>query len=199
MNEKYPAGSTKRWIYTVYLLALNSGLRAGEIWGLKFEDIKQDGEVLHIQRQFDRVHRDFRTTKGKTSRLVPCNENLFQELMALKRTDNQPETIFSDRDNGNPIDHDNFRKRNFEMDLAEWGGKRIRFHDLRHTAATLMIADNLDIKTVQEICGHKDLKTTLNYWHLLGEKIKHAARTFSIKHSTTAPTTKPTLRLIKNG
>ena len=71
-NEKYPLGTSKRWVFVVNLLGLNTGLRAGEIWGLQFKDIKQDGELIHVQRQFDRIRRAFRPTKGKTSRWVPC-------------------------------------------------------------------------------------------------------------------------------
>jgi hypothetical protein len=47
-----------------------------------------------------------------------------------------------------------------------------------------MIADGLDLRTVQEICGHKDIDTTMRYAHLLGDSIKKAARAFSIVPST---------------
>lgn len=78
------------------------------------------------------------------------------------------------------INHDNFVKRIFRRDLKEWGGKKIRFYDLRHTATTLMIASGIDLKTVQEICGHGDIKTTMNYVHLLSNSIRETARKFSV-------------------
>lgn len=62
--------------------------------------------------------------------------------------------------------------------------KKVRFHDLRHTGTTLMIAGGLDIKTVQEICGHKDISTTMNYVHLLGDSVRQAARTFLVGPSS---------------
>jgi len=79
-----------------------------------------------------------------------------------------------------PICHENFVKRKFLNDQNEWGRRRIRFHDLRHTAATLMVSHGIDIKTVQEICGHSDIKTTLKYVHLVGSKMANVAKEFSV-------------------
>jgi len=200
-NRKYPFGSRSRWVYAAYFLAINTGLRAGEIWGLKPEDFPKDSDVIMIRRQFDRVLGTFRPTKGKENRRVPCNAEIRRELTSL--IENRPEnaeTIFYQR-SGAPICHDNFRKRQWEQDLKEWGGKQIRFHDLRHTAITLLIAAGIDLKTVQEIAGHKDIKTTMGYTHLLAERIKHVAQNFSILPSIEEPTVepKPTFRLIKGG
>lgn len=180
-NRKYPFDSPKRWVYVVYLLAINSGVRAGEVWGLMPKDIIQDGSVLLIRRQYDRVLKDFRTTKGKSSRRVPCNQMLYMELRNLIDRDRiRDDSVIFRNQYGDPILHDDFKKRIFDRDIKEWGGLLIRFHDLRHTATTLMIANGLDLKTVQEICGHENIQTTMNYAHLLAEKIKDAARTFSI-------------------
>lgn len=198
-SRKYFIAHPKRWIYAVYLLAINAGPRAGEIWGLQPRDIVQDGELIHIQRQLDNVIRDFRTTKGKTSRRIPCNPVLKEELLRIIEIDRlkSDQTIFR-RADGQPIIHKTFQEI-FEKDLKEWGGTKIRFHDLRHTAISLMIANGLDLKTVQDIAGHKDIKTTMGYAHLLGERIKHAARTFIVQPSPEEPieNAKPFLRLVK--
>lgn len=199
-DQKYPFGSKERWVYVVYLLGLNTGMRAGEIWGLFSSDLKQSGEVLHIQRQFDRIQKQFRPTKGKENRKVPCNSRLLRELRAL-RNDSKSSlqtTVFRNRE-GHPINHDNFKKRKFDQDVQEWEGKKLRFHDLRHTAITLMIGSGLDVKTVQEIAGHRDLKTTMNYAHLLAERIRFAAKHFAVEPfvgKDVTPTKK--LRLIKS-
>lgn len=195
-NRKYPKGSEERWVYVAYLAAINTALRAGEIWGLQPKDIKHHGEILQIQRQFNRLTNSFTPTKGKKSRQVPCNSHLYEELTSLIRQ-NPSGTIFRNRD-GKPVCHDNFAKRKFGKDIKEWGGKPIRFHDLRHTGATLMIAAGMDLKTVQEICGHEDIKTTMNYAHLLAEKIRQVARTFSIVPQHEDETSKKHhLRLVK--
>lgn len=198
-NTKYPYRSSKRWVYVVYLLAINSGVRAGEVWGLQPKDIVQDGEVLLIQRQFDRIKKSFRPTKGKSNRRVPCNSRLLSELQSLIRDEKiDKDAVIFRNQKGMPICHDNFAKRAFNQDIEEWGGPSIRFHDLRHTAATLMISSGLDLKTVQSICGHEEIRTTMNYAHLLAEKIREVARTFSI-----CPTEEPSkkrstfLRVIK--
>ncbi len=180
-DQKYPIGSENRWVYVVYLLALNTSLRAGEIWGLKPKDLSQGEELLHIQRQFDLVVRNFRTLKGKESRYVPCNSFLRAELKQLiEHQDISAECTVFCTSTDRPMDHYNFVGRYFEKDIIGAKVKKIRFHDLRHTATTLMIAQGLDIKTVQVICGHKDITTTMRYVHLLGDSIKRAARVFSI-------------------
>lgn len=182
MNEMHPLGSGTRWSYVVYLLALNTGLRAGEIWGLQVHDISEEGNSLWIRRQFNRVTLSFSQTKGKRARHVPCSPELFQELGELVRKGRlgREDTIFRNG-NGNPICHDHFADRQFAVDLKAWGGKKIRFHDLRHTATTLMIANGVDIKTVKEICGHADITTTMNYVHLLSGSIANVSKLFSLK------------------
>ena len=200
ISNRYPKDSPKRWVFIVYLLALNTGLRAGEIWGLKPIDI--DEETLFIRRQFNKLTQDFDILKGKAnsrngklSRRVPCPEELKIELIDWIRKNNigNHQTIFSN-DKGSPIDHDNFRNRIFLKDLNSWDGTAIRFHDLRHTAITQMIANGIDIKTVQSIAGHEDIKTTMNYVHVVGSKIKEVSRTFSISQNVSKPL--PILRLV---
>ncbi|MBI2606083.1 MAG: tyrosine-type recombinase/integrase [Deltaproteobacteria bacterium] len=105
----------------------------------------------------------------------------------------QDKTFFQ-TETGRPIDHDNFTDRYFGKDVAEAKVKKIRFHDLRHTGTTLMIASGLDLKTVKEIYGHKDVATTMRYAHLLGDSIKHAARSFSVVPNVQNP---PQLRVVR--
>lgn len=182
MNELYPTGSKQRWVYVSYLMALNTSMRAGEIWGLQVHDISVEGNSLWIRRQFNRVTLDFGPTKGKKARHVPCSEDLHAELLQLiKNQKLKPDDTIFRNEKGLPVCHDNFADRQFAKDLKAWGGKKIRFHDLRHTATTLMIANGVDIKTVKEICGHADITTTMNYVHLLSGSIANVAKVFSLK------------------
>lgn len=186
-NNRYPENSSRRWVYVVYLLALNTGLRAGEIWGLKVDDMVEDGKTLFIRRQFNNVTKSFTLIKGKKNskrgklhRHVPCNQTLREELIDIINLRNlSNDDLFFVTEEGNPIGHDNFQRR-FQKDLELWGGKAIRFHDLRHTAATLLISSGIDLRTVQEIFGHEDITTTMNYTHLIGDNIKKVADLFSI-------------------
>lgn len=190
-SQKYPPASPDRWVYVAYLVALNTAVRAGEIWGLQPGDLTQEGDLLVIRRQWDLIVQAFRSPKGKKTRHVPCNEVLRDELRRLMegKTYKPDQTLFQSS-TGSPVNRNNFDDRVFQRDLKESGVKRIRFHDLRHTATTLMIAEGLDLKTVQEICGHKEIATTMRYVHLLGDAIKKAAKVFSVRPS------QPPLRLI---
>ncbi len=182
MRSIYPKGHSLHWVYVVYLLALNTAMRAGEIWGLRAMDVFEDQETILVRRQFNRVTNDFGPTKSKRSRLVPCPKVLRSELMGFIAADNvsNMQTILRN-ENGKPICHDNFSDRQFHKDLVKWGGRKIRFHDLRHSSTTLMIANNVDLKTVKEICGHADIATTMNYVHQIKGSVNIVAQTFSIE------------------
>lgn len=175
--------------YLVYLLALNTGMRAAEIWGLKPQDFCFDetGCTLFIRRQFNRITKELAPLKGELvsdsdkSRHVPCSKELKEELeQYVKRNSIRNDQLVFQSVFGNPIDHDSFADR-FDRDVIRWNGKRIRFHDLRHTAATLMLSQGIDVKTVKEILGHEDISTTMRYLHLVGGKIRKVSETFSIK------------------
>jgi integrase len=183
-SKKYSVLSNKskhygRKNYIAYLAALNTGMRAGEIWGLKPHDLlfnkEGAGDTMFVRRQFNRVSKELAPLKGGVnsdkdkSRHVPCPPDLRKELEALIQYNKirGDQTVFQSI-HGNPVTHEAFSER-FSRDIAKWGGRRIRFHDLRHTAATLMLAKGIDVKTVSEILGHEDLATTMIYVHLLGD------------------------------
>ena len=133
-----------------------------------------------IRRRWDLITKSFQPPKGKKSRYVPCNSVLRAELRKLiEARGTQAEMPILHTRNGTPVSQDNFDNR-FRKDIEEAGVKQIRFHDLRHTGTTLMIAEGLDIKTVQEICGHQEVSTTMKYVHLLGDSVRKAAARFVI-------------------
>ncbi|MDZ4083130.1 MAG: tyrosine-type recombinase/integrase, partial [Bdellovibrionales bacterium] len=177
--------STDRWVYVVYLLALNTAMRAGEIWGLKPSDLSRDGRSIQVRRQFNRVTLEMAPTKSKKSRLAPLNDELREEIEHLIKTKSieADETIFMN-ELRNPVCHENFVKRQFLVDVKAWGGRSIRFHDLRHSATTMMIAGGIDLKTVKEICGHADIATTMTYVHLISGAVERVAQVFSVTRKT---------------
>lgn len=207
-NRKYSNISNKcrrkaRKNYIAYFLALNTGMRAGEIWGLKPYDLifnaDEAGDTIFVRRQFTKEGK-FMPLKGELisnkdkSRHVPCPQELRKELESLIQCNHirGDETIFQSTF-GNPINHDSFSDR-FARDLQNWKGRKIRFHDLRHTAATLMLSKGIDVKTVSEILGHEDLGTTMIYVHLIGNKIRQVSKSFCIQPQEM----KPRLHLISN-
>lgn len=182
-NRQYPSGSNNRWVYAVYLMALNTGMRAGEIWGLKAPELKSVGSVIRVDRQFDRSIRAMGQTKGKASRNVPCSPVLAVEIRNLIGDQRRPHTattLFCHAQTGEPICHEIFIRRFFKKDLEASGVTKLRFHDLRHTAATLMIDNGVDLVTVSKILGHKDMRTTMIYLHSLPNKIADTAAIFSV-------------------
>lgn len=197
-DKKYPIGSLDRWKYLTYSIALNAGLRASEIWGLQAQDISTTSNRIIVERQFDQVSHTFRITKGRASRKTPCHPVLRSEIFDWMKQEgiHGSEALFQNKE-GNPISHLNFIHRVFKPDLERWGGQKVRFHDLRHTAVSLMIASGLDIRTVQEIAGHQDIHTTMGYAHALGERIEHAALNFSLQPEVEQrPVEKSYLRLL---
>ena len=82
------------------------------------------------------------------------------------RTD---DLVFSNKA-GNPIDYHNIERREFYPALDRAGLRRIRWHDLRHTHAAVMVAKGVNVKLLQRQMGHADIGTTLNtYGHLIPE------------------------------
>ncbi|CAN5515059.1 hypothetical protein BH10BDE1_BH10BDE1_13950 [soil metagenome] len=138
--------------------------------------------------QFNRVILAMAPTKSKKSRLAPLNDELRAELEHLiKEKSIEPdETIFMN-EKRNPVCHENFVSRRFLVDTKAWGGRVIRFHDLRHSATTMMIAGGIDIKTVKEICGHADIATTMTYVHLISGAVERVAQVFSVTRNILQP------------
>jgi integrase len=170
-NNTNPSNARKN--YLAYLAVLNTGLRAGELWGLKVSDLQtcknEAGATIFVQRQLNAITRQYGPLKGELvtnsdkSRHVPCPKILQDALCEMIQHNNikKTEPIFQSV-YGNPVTHKSFDDR-FKRDIKRWGGKKIRFHDLRHTAATLMLSKGVDVKTVSEILGHEDLSTTMIY------------------------------------
>ena len=187
-DHKYGRGTNKRWTYLLYLVALNTGLRAAEILGLRARSLMGGGSLLKIEGQFDRVAKIFRCCKNGKERIVPCNSVLRDEILAWIAQQNLKSDDYLFAVQGTqPVDYNNLRARYFQKDMRESGVRKIRFHDMRHTAATLMISKGLDLPTVKEILGHSSIATTQIYVHALGGSIKRAALIFSIVPAQTPP------------
>lgn len=140
-------------IRSIVIIALNTGLRRGEIFSLKWSDV-----------DFQRGRLIVRKTKASKERFVPINTTVRNLLQSLPRLLSDyvfpsPKTIgrLTDIKKG-------FRKA---VDLA--GIENLHFHDLRHTFATRLADAGIDAYTLMQIMGHADLKTTMIYVHASGE------------------------------
>ncbi|MHC4277820.1 MAG: tyrosine-type recombinase/integrase [Planctomycetota bacterium] len=134
----------------IVMTALNTGMRRGEILGLRWEqvDLKHGFILLDI-------------TKNGERREIPINATLRATIEAIPHG-LESKYVFFDR-NGNPFKD---VKKSFHTALKRAGIRDFRFHDLRHTFASHLVMAGEHIVTVQELLGHKTLTMTLRYAHL---------------------------------
>jgi len=137
--------------------AINTGMRQGEIFHLKWEDIDFNTGLIHLLK-----------TKSGEKREIPMNENVRNVLDRVKRTPTSIYVFSSFHEK--PFDN---VKRSFKTALEKAGIKNFRFHDLRHTFASHLVMGGVDLLTVKELLGHKKIDMTLRYSHLsCGHKFK---------------------------
>jgi integrase len=148
----------------MYLAAAMTGMRQGELLALRWLDVDWAAQRVRIRRNF--VRGEFGTPKSKrSSRSVPLADRLARELDQLHRVTNWPgedDLVFAHPHTGKPIDRSKLLKR-FKSALKHAGVRDVRFHDLRHTFGTRLAAQGVPMRTLQEMMGHRDFKTTLIY------------------------------------
>ena len=154
-------GTTER---TLYLTAAMTGLRQGELLGLRWQDIDWAAGRVRVRQSY--VRGEFGTPKSRrSSRSVPLADRVAGELerhFQRSAYDGDRELVFCHPQTGVPFDRSRLLKR-FKR-AAEMAGLRpARFHDLRHTFGTRMAGAGTPLRTLQEWMGHRDSKTTEIY------------------------------------
>lgn len=187
--------------YNAYCLALETGLRVGEIGGLKWSDIDFDNKALAVQRTILQDAKKggfyFGTPKTKQSkRIVPLTDEAILILNDQKELQNKLkaksinwnykwEGLVFTTINGNPVGAATFRNMmirivkniNFDHECKSKDGKYEEFehcsmHSLRHTFATRCIENGIQPKTLQRILGHSTINTTMDlYVHVTDEQM----------------------------
>ena len=152
-----------------YLLALNSGLRLGEICGLRWSDISFAERTLTVSRTVLRLKCGMRTQltvqtpKTESSeRVVPLTAGFLTVLRKL-RNDAPDEAYILTGRRAQPMEPRTLQYR-FQAFLKASDLKRHTFHALRHTFATRAIEKGIDAKTLSELLGHQNVKTTLQLY-----------------------------------
>src|ERR671921_2559873 len=164
----------------LYALAVTAGLRIGELLGLKWEDMNLDAETLHVRRTKSQAKSGptFTTPKNGKGRRLRLTRRAAEALTSHKATQNAERLKLGDlwQDNGlvfcthggKPLDFHNLRVASFKPLLRKAELPDIRFHDLRHTCATLLLSRGHHPKLVQELLGHASVAMTLDrYSHVL--------------------------------
>ena len=160
------------------IVALWTGLRQSEMLGLRWDSIDFDGRWIRVAGTLQRRGGEWlkETTKtAKSRRRVPMAERVFDALVAQRARQREarlmagpawspewPDLVFTTA-NGSPIMPTALTHR-FGVAQREAGLKPVRWHDLRHTAATLMLASGTDLKVVSELLGHSTIATTANVY-----------------------------------
>ena len=162
-------------LYPLLLCALRTGLRQGELIALQWEDLDFHGRFIDVRRNYARGK--LTTPKSGKSRRVDMSLSLAQTLKDLY-TERQLETaangwrevprwVFCNEE-GRPLHHNHLRKGLFYRLLKATGMRKIRFHDLRHTFASLLLQQGESPVYVREQMGHSSIQVTVDlYGHLI--------------------------------
>ena len=166
-------GKNQERDYCILVLFLNCGLRISELVGLNISDIQ--GEALHI------------LGKGNKMRVVFLNDacqTALEEYLAVRRpiTGQDEDALFLSSQNermSRSAVHAMVKKRLSEagIDASQYSS-----HKLRHTAATLILRNGVDVRAVQEVLGHEHLNTTEIYTHIDNEDLRVAAKANPLSH-----------------
>ncbi len=187
--QKFIAVADQSRYGPVWLLALVTGLRKGELLGLRWQDVDFEAGVLHVRQAIGSRHGEVVVKQPKTAksrRDVDLPTELIPVLLAHKARQNERRLALGARwqdhdlvfpsNIGTPTNPDNTDQDfNRLVQLAEV--KRIRIHDTRHSYATLAILSGIPVHVVSQSMGHADVSTTLRtYAHVMPQQRKELAR-----------------------
>jgi integrase len=147
----------------LFLTAAFTGLRMGELLALRWRDVDFGGQNIRVRASY--YAGQVTTPKSGRVRAVPMAPDVASALARLRsrRDWTSDDDLVFVGETGSYLDGSALRRR-YKAALDEAGLRRLRFHDLRHTFGTRMIA-KADIRRVQEWMGHADIQTTMRYLH----------------------------------
>jgi integrase len=155
--------------YALNLLAVQTGMRLGEIQALLKENIHLN--YIDIKHSWDRTY-GIKGTKTNKPRQVPISIELFQWLLKIANTQNEGEYIFSVTNGKTPVDHSIvykwFRRALEKIGIAERHrlGRNLSFHSWRHYVNSQLSVSGVADSVVQSITGHSDIKMKKHYTHV---------------------------------
>ena len=167
-------------VYEMYYIELATGLRRGELLGLKWQDIDWKNGIIKVRRQVARVNGDIVEAPLKTKnsyRAVTISQQAI-EVLKQQKSKTKDQYVFPSP-NGGPISPDSVNNM-LKRVLERAGIPKVRFHDLRHTFATIALQNGVDIKTVSGMLGHFSAGFTLDtYAHVTTSAQREAAQTMA--------------------
>jgi len=171
----------------LYIVAIHTGLRRGEILGLKWSDVDLEQGKLSVKRSLD-VDGILKTPKNPASkRTLKHTPRALEALKAHRIRQNEERLKAGDvwQDNnlvfpntiGKAMNAGNFYRREFQplLERAGLGGEGFTFHSLRHTFATTLAANGVNPSTAQKMLGHSDIRMTLGIYTHATDSMQDAA------------------------
>ncbi len=145
---------------SIISVALNTGMRLGEILTLKWEQVDLKKMQLTVEK-----------TKSGKPRTIPLNPDLQAELLMLRSQNGRSPVVFPNPDTGKPL---TTIKTAFVAACRRAGISGLRFHDLRHTFGSRLVEKGADIETVRSLLGHSSIAITQRYVHSTDERRRAA-------------------------
>lgn len=159
-----------KW-FTFMLVALRTGMRKGEIYSLHWSEV--DFAARRITVKYSVTKGRLTSPKNKRTRMVPMTEDLGAALRAWRAASTHEVLVFPSRSgrlvNGMNTANDALRRA---LERAEL--RHIRFHDLRHTFASLLVIKGTPLRHIQKLLGHSSISITERYAHLADEHLAEA-------------------------
>jgi integrase len=160
--------------HALYVLAASTGMRQGELLALRWQDVDLDRDTVQVRGSLEQGTRVIAETKtGGSRRQVALTRAGVEALRRHRRAQTEERlraVYWEDRglvfctDIGTPVDVGNLVRRSFKPLLKRASLPPIRFHDLRHTAATLLLGRGVHPKMVADLLGHTRISTTLDLY-----------------------------------
>jgi integrase len=175
----------------LYILAVTTGLRQGELLGLKWEDVDLEEGKLQVRRTLatakggppaltaPKTIKSRRSVSLTRSSVDALRSHLKRQLEEINREGSlwQENGLIFASEEGQPLKRRNVTNSKFRSLRKRAGLSAIRFHDLRHTCATLLLGRNINPKIVSEMLGHASIAITLDtYSHVLPNMQNEAAK-----------------------
>jgi integrase len=167
-------------LYALYAVALSIGLRRGEALGLRWSDLDLDDGLLHVRQTLQRHSGSLHFAPLKTRRsrrTVPLLPSMVTTLLEHRERQADERQRAGDRwtdtglvfttATGQPIEPNDFSKA-FGRMCERAGVRKVRLHDMRHTCASMLLAQGVPPRVVMEVLGHSALEVTMTiYGHVM--------------------------------
>lgn len=173
----YLAEAERRGLLAAFYLELTTGLRRGELLALLWTDLDVENMTISVSKQVNRINGELVVSQPKTPnsiRKLAIPQRAVELLVEEHGKHPHSPYLFVSPKTGTMFDPDSFRHTH-EKILKAIGAEHIRFHDLRHTFATLSLKYGVDVKTLSGALGHYDAGFTLSTYTHATEEMKRSA------------------------